>query len=561
MAYLLRDPQVIEYALDRLDPDQDFTDGELAHKLLWIVSSNWYRDQDAPIGREHLLTELQCIGEKNPDIGFDYITEQIEELINDAYEPDRKSMAPQHAIMDLLQPWLDRRYTNSLKVIMQQAELGGYTDAGELFDSIGQLADEARARGMGSGNGLGRLVKLSDVESEEVDWLWRERLAKGEMHLVAGEPGTCKSFMTMDLAARVSTGAPWPDEPGKTREPADVIILSAEDSINKTIAPRLRACGADDNRIHIHESDLGGGLNMKDHVVPLCRMIERIRNPALLIIDPVGAFFGKTDTHRDSEVREVLAKVQTMAAKNNMAVLLVAHLNKNENQKAINRVNGSIGLLGAVRMGWLVIRDKDEDGLRHLAAVKNNLGPERSGLSYRLSEQTYGVVVKRPRIDWDNKPLTMSADELMRPNKALSKRDEAAALLLSALKDGPQASADIMKVAREAKISLSTVMRAKTELNIKTAPGDFQGGWVWMLPEHAGRKPKPEPISLNDGDTVGGPKHPELAHLAKPICNQDETAAKLRVLADRYQTNQHGDPVQTKPVSMGDTKVLSESKP
>jgi primase-polymerase (primpol)-like protein len=52
---------------------------------------------------------------------------------------------------------------------------------------------------------------LSDVEAEEVGWLWPSWLALGKLVLVDGDPGLGKSAMTLDLAARVSSGAVFPD--------------------------------------------------------------------------------------------------------------------------------------------------------------------------------------------------------------------------------------------------------------------------------------------------------------------------------------------------------------
>ncbi len=38
-------------------------------------------------------------------------------------------------------------------------------------------------------------------------------MALGKLVMLPGDPGLGKSFITLDMAARVSTGAPWPDRP------------------------------------------------------------------------------------------------------------------------------------------------------------------------------------------------------------------------------------------------------------------------------------------------------------------------------------------------------------
>ena len=52
-----------------------------------------------------------------------------------------------------------------------------------------------------------------------------------------GDPGTGKSTLTLTIAAKVTTGSPFPD--GARPERGDVILLSAEDDIGDTIRPRL----------------------------------------------------------------------------------------------------------------------------------------------------------------------------------------------------------------------------------------------------------------------------------------------------------------------------------
>lgn len=49
----------------------------------------------------------------------------------------------------------------------------------------------------------------------------------------------------------------------------------------------------------------------------------------LLIVDPIGAVIGRqTDTHRENEVRSVLAPIAKLAEKYGVAVLVIAHRRK-----------------------------------------------------------------------------------------------------------------------------------------------------------------------------------------------------------------------------------------
>jgi len=95
------------------------------------------------------------------------------------------------------------------------------------------------------------VTRVSDVETKPVDWLWPDRIPLGKFTLFQGDPCVGKSFETLDIAARVSTGNGWPDSPDSRAVPGDAILLSAEDDVADTIRSRLEAAGADLSRVHV----------------------------------------------------------------------------------------------------------------------------------------------------------------------------------------------------------------------------------------------------------------------------------------------------------------------
>jgi hypothetical protein len=92
-----------------------------------------------------------------------------------------------------------------------------------------------------------QVVRMADVTPERVSWLWPGRIPAGKLTVIDGDPGDGKSTLSLDLAARVSTGSPMPD--GTRAAPGNVLVLSAEDGVADTIRPRLDAAGADPERV------------------------------------------------------------------------------------------------------------------------------------------------------------------------------------------------------------------------------------------------------------------------------------------------------------------------
>jgi hypothetical protein len=174
---------------------------------------------------------------------------------------------------------------------------------------LASLIGERAARATGTRASRAEIVNLAEVTPERVAWLWPGRIAIGKLTALVGDPGLGKSTLALDLAARVSTGAPMPDDsPGVA---GGVVILSAEDGLADTIRPRLGAAGADLSRVVALTGarDSRGALRFPslDDLPAIGEAIARL-DARLLVIDPLMALLpGRADSHRDQDVRSVLA--------------------------------------------------------------------------------------------------------------------------------------------------------------------------------------------------------------------------------------------------------------
>jgi hypothetical protein len=182
--------------------------------------------------------------------------------------------------------------------------------------------------------------------------------------MIVGEPGLGKSQLTAFMAAVITTGGQWPCEEGQAPL-GSVIILSAEDDAADTIRPRLDAAEADAKRVLIVSavrSDDGRGrrtFNLQADLDLLEQEITKARDVRLVIIDPISSYLGKTDSHKNSDVRGVLEPVGEMAARLRVAVVSVTHKSKGKGNSAINSAIGSIGFTGVARSAFLVDKDPD----------------------------------------------------------------------------------------------------------------------------------------------------------------------------------------------------------
>jgi hypothetical protein len=274
---------------------------------------------------------------------------------------------------------------------------------------------------------------LADIEPQRIEWLWQHRFALGKLSLIAGYGGLNKSTLTLDMACRVTTGAEWPHNEGNAPL-GNVVLLSAEDDPADTIVPRIMAMGGDRKRIHLVKAayvvtDDGPKrtwVSLQRDVELLQIMMMKLGNVKLVIIDPINAYMGGAgtlDTHRDSDVRGVLAPLHDMATSLHCAVVLVTHLTKSSSeQRAISKVIGSQAYTAAARSVWMVTLppETEESGppdedLRWFLHGKNNLARKAPGLSYRVVERKVGSDndIEACAIEFTKEVLEVDTDEVL----------------------------------------------------------------------------------------------------------------------------------------------------
>ena len=233
--------------------------------------------------------------------------------------------------------------------------------------------------------------------------------------MVAGNPDLGKSQVLASMAAIVTTGGLWPVDRTEC-EQGSVIVLNAEDEAEDTVRPRLRAAGADSKWIFIldaiREPDKTKRLfNPTADIERLGDLAKKLGDVALIDIDPITAYLGRIDSHKNAEVRGVLAPLAAMAAEIKAAIVCVNHLNKAGGPEALLRVMGSLAFVAAGRSGYLVCRDP-EDGTRRLfLPLKNNIAAPRAGLAFRIKARDLGDGIETSCVEWDTELVTMTADE------------------------------------------------------------------------------------------------------------------------------------------------------
>lgn len=355
-------------------------------------------------------------------------------------------------------------------------------------------------------------TRLSDVKVRPVEWLVPGLVPLGKLTMIAGDGGHGKSATTLDLIAALTNGRPAFGLDYVASGPARCLLISCEDDLADTVVPRLMAAGADLAFVEHVEGLQDGEGKVSSFTLAHCRELEAdiAANPdvRLVVIDPAGAYIGRAvDDHKDSELRAVLSPLAELAARHNVAIIIVKHLNKGTNIKAVARVGGSVGYVNAVRSALLVAPDPEDESRKFLLPMKSNLARPR-GLSYRLQDLTREELDKLApllkhlsgehraelegqlfRVRWLGAVSITADDALAKPDQKQGGADvtKAADWLRVFLGEGPRPSLECVK---QGNTALSTSHSLdwwnkkilKGQLNGKPRKVGFANGWDWELP-------------------------------------------------------------------------------
>ena len=76
-----------------------------------------------------------------------------------------------------------------------------------------------------------KMIRMSEVESQEVKWLWYPFIPYGKLTIIQGDPGDGKTTLVLNIAAKLSKGGSL-DSDMNVQEPVNVIYQTAEEGLS-----------------------------------------------------------------------------------------------------------------------------------------------------------------------------------------------------------------------------------------------------------------------------------------------------------------------------------------
>jgi archaellum biogenesis ATPase FlaH len=322
------------------------------------------------------------------------------------------------------------------------------------------------ANGAGERNAPRIMMRpMSEVEEEEIDWLYYPYMAIGELTIVEGDPGLGKSYLMQMISAHICDGKRMPCVKKTPVKKGKVVYFDIENSAGTVTKKRLVSNGLQhlENYIQCEEPF---SIDDDDAMDTIYEYLERYR-PILVVFDTVNTYLGAADAFKGHEAQQVFVRFRELAQRFNCSVVVLRHLTKSTKERALYRGQGSIAFAGMARVIVAVGTMNDDPETRVMAVSKINFARMPKALTFSIDALPDTLKEQdRSKFSWGDFVEKTADDILAAPAKGNSDRDDAKQFLEDQLADGPVESSKLEKMADARSISTRTLQRAADDLGV-----------------------------------------------------------------------------------------------
>lgn len=344
-----------------------------------------------------------------------------------------------------------------------------------------------------------------ESERAELEFLWPGVLPIGKLIHLGGNSAQGKSPVTVDWAARITTGRNWPDGAKNTWGPRSVLIANTEDDWNDTILPRFDLASGDAKKFgNIAGRKWTKGekswqrlLRLDEDIARLKEKASSIPDLAAVIIDPISNYLGSAKMNSEAEVRTVLSPLADLARELRISVINVGHFNRREKgTDPLHRLMGAAAFGGVARAIYLFGQDPDsEDKYDHVMTVGRSCSGDDqfSGLKYKTTWNGKAVGIL-----WGEKSMADAVDVVDPANRREKGKIAEAAECLRAIlvaNKGKAPARTCINEMKNAGFDLERMDPSAVRYRAKVLSTKNGKNWEWYL---ATKEKEPQPQEVTE---------------------------------------------------------------
>lgn len=236
---------------------------------------------------------------------------------------------------------------------------------------------------------LSRLTRLDlKTPAPDPDWLVDELVCSGDVHILIGDPGLGKSWLTMGLATAVVDGHPkWLGHTVKKQGP---VLYVDEENPEDIILSRFHKLGLSDKGAgQIHFLHRPGIWLNKEPEVLLEEAVEL--EPRLIVLDALTALHSVEENNANAMRGLFKEAIIPLARDTGAAVIVIHHTTKAEDASSFKRARGT-GDLSAVVDCAMDARGTDEPGELILSQYKSRRRLGGDAIHVQIKDTAQGTV-------------------------------------------------------------------------------------------------------------------------------------------------------------------------
>lgn len=325
----------------------------------------------------------------------------------------------------------------------------------------------------------GRRLKVTlgtNVKTRKVEWLKPDWIPRSAITLLAGREGFGKSTIAVAWVAE------------QTQLGHYVIYIHTEDSREHTVAPRLKAAGADMSKVLFidveTETSDSGTITLPFDNGALEKIVEQYKVTFMVLDAATSSMSSEISGKDDRQVRQFLEPLAQMAARQNMVVLGLVHFGKRDGADSGKLILGSIAWSQVARSVLSLAWDDENE---HLVLTNT-----KGNLATRVRSEALQIVSKT--VDTEDGPTEVGAvawlgetnqdaRDLLSGDDRDDDRSEVEAVVVDYLESqgGSAAAGDVLKATRAAGLSDNAVKKSRKKIGVTTRKAGMGAGWVWTL--------------------------------------------------------------------------------
>lgn len=201
--------------------------------------------------------------------------------------------------------------------------------------------------------------KLLYTTLEDTEFIVDQILPVG-LHIFCGAPKVGKSWLMLDLCIRVSKGEKLFNLNTKQ---CDVLYLALEDTYQRLQKRLFKLTDDIGSNFHltIESNKIANGL-----LIQLENAIKQFPNTKLIIIDTLQKIRRQTnDLNYACDYGEI-STLKSFADRNKIAIILVHHLRKQDDNDVFNKISGTTGIMGSSDTTFILEKKSRDESIATL---------------------------------------------------------------------------------------------------------------------------------------------------------------------------------------------------